>query len=199
MPGVESINMDTPQETRKFEHGQAQLVTVGGSTVGRFTFEPGWRWSTSVKPIVGTDRCENHHVGYAISGHMNVGDAGGVESGIGGRAAGGTTLVVKVEGVLDGSGSSLGRGACDLARDGRQDRARRRLEALLLVGNPEHLLVLSGTGDVIEPDEGIAAIGSADASKRLRELNINPERRPQTLSLTEWAAVYKGFGPHPDR
>ncbi|MEO8745651.1 MAG: 16S rRNA (adenine(1518)-N(6)/adenine(1519)-N(6))-dimethyltransferase RsmA [Candidatus Dormiibacterota bacterium] len=45
----------------------------------------------------------------------------------------------------------------------------------------------------------IAAIGSADASKRLRELNINPERRPQTLSLTEWEAVYKGFGPHPDR
>lgn len=57
---------------------QAQLVTVGGSTVGRFTFEPGWRWSTSVKPIVGTDRCENHHVGYAIAGHMHVVDAAGI-------------------------------------------------------------------------------------------------------------------------
>ncbi len=52
------------------------------------------------------------------------------------------------------------RAAVDLAKDWRQDRALRRLEALLLVGNPEHLLVLSGTGDVIEPDEGIAAIGS---------------------------------------
>jgi ATP-dependent HslUV protease, peptidase subunit HslV len=54
----------------------------------------------------------------------------------------------------------LMRAAVDLAKDWRQDRALRRLEALLLVGNPEHLLVLSGTGDVIEPDEGIAAIGS---------------------------------------
>ena len=52
------------------------------------------------------------------------------------------------------------RAAVELAKDWRQDRALRRLEALLLVGNPEHLLVLSGTGDVIEPDEGIAAIGS---------------------------------------
>jgi ATP-dependent HslUV protease subunit HslV len=52
------------------------------------------------------------------------------------------------------------RAAVDLAKDWRQDRALRRLEALLLVGNTEHLLVLSGTGDVIEPDEGIAAIGS---------------------------------------
>ena len=52
------------------------------------------------------------------------------------------------------------RAAVELAKDWRQDRALRRLEALLIVGDAEHLLVLSGTGDVIEPDEGIAAIGS---------------------------------------
>jgi uncharacterized cupin superfamily protein len=80
MSGVESISLDTPQETRKFPNGQAQLVTVGGSTVGRFTFEPGWRWSESVKPIVGTDRCENHHIGYALSGRMHVVDAAGDEA-----------------------------------------------------------------------------------------------------------------------
>ena len=45
----------------------------------------------------------------------------------------------------------------------------------------------------------IAAIGSAEASRRLQQLNINPERRPQTLSLAEWEEVYKGFGPHHDR
>ena len=83
MSGVESISLDTPQETRKFPHGEVQLVTVGGSTVGRFTFEPGWRWSTSVKPIVGTDRCENHHVGYALSGRMHVVDAAGIGTEIG--------------------------------------------------------------------------------------------------------------------
>jgi ATP-dependent HslUV protease subunit HslV len=69
-------------------------------------------------------------------------------------------LLEKFEGKLNASGSNLMRAAVELAKDWRQDRALRRLEALLLVGNPEHLLVLSGTGDVIEPDEGIAAIGS---------------------------------------
>ncbi|HEX5823688.1 MAG TPA: cupin domain-containing protein [Candidatus Limnocylindrales bacterium] len=83
MSGVESISLDTPQETRTFPLGHVQLVTVGGSTVGRFTFEPGWRWSTSVKPIVGTDQCENHHVGFAVSGRMNVIDTAGLEKEIG--------------------------------------------------------------------------------------------------------------------
>ena len=83
MSGVESKSLDAPQETRKFAHGEMHLVTVGGTTVGRATFEPGWRWSTSVKPIVGTDRCENHHVGYALSGHMHVVDAAGIGTEIG--------------------------------------------------------------------------------------------------------------------
>ena len=50
--------------------------------------------------------------------------------------------------------------AVELARDWRMDRALRRLEAMLVVGDPESLLVVSGNGDVIEPDDGIAAIGS---------------------------------------
>ncbi len=78
----------------------------------------------------------------------------------GASAADGITLLEKFEGKLNSSGSNLMKAAVDLAKDWRQDRALRRLEALLIVGNTEHLLVLSGTGDVIEPDEGIAAIGS---------------------------------------
>jgi ATP-dependent HslUV protease, peptidase subunit HslV len=85
---------------------------------------------------------------------------GAVIAGFAGSAADGITLLGKFEGKLNSSGSNLMRAAVELAKDWRQDRALRRLEALLLVGNPEHLLVLSGTGDVIEPDEGIAAIGS---------------------------------------
>src|ERR1700684_1467918 len=85
---------------------------------------------------------------------------GAVIAGFAGSAADGITLLEKFEGKLNASGSNLMRAAVDLAKDWRQDRALRRLEALLLVGNPEHLLVRSGTGDVIEPDEGIAAIGS---------------------------------------
>jgi ATP-dependent HslUV protease subunit HslV len=87
--------------------------------------------------------------------------AGGtVIAGFAGSAADGITLLEKFETKLAALGNNLMRAAVELAKDWRQDRALRRLEALLIVGNAEHLLVLSGTGDVIEPDEGIAAIGS---------------------------------------
>lgn len=85
---------------------------------------------------------------------------GSIIAGFAGSAADGITLLEKFEAKLSASGNNLMRAAVELAKDWRQDRALRRLEALLLVGNAEHLLVLSGTGDVIEPDEGIAAIGS---------------------------------------
>jgi len=86
--------------------------------------------------------------------------AGGkVLAGFAGSAADGITLLEKFENKF-GEYKDLRRAAVELAKDWRQDRALRRLEALLIVGNAEHLFLLSGTGDVIEPDEGIAAIGS---------------------------------------
>ncbi len=84
---------------------------------------------------------------------------GTVLAGFAGSAADGITLLEKFEEKLT-QYRDLPRAAVELAKDWRQDRALRRLEALLVVGNPDHLFVLSGTGDVIEPDEGIAAIGS---------------------------------------
>ena len=87
--------------------------------------------------------------------------AGGkVLAGFAGSAADGITLLEKFEGKLSEYKGNIVRAAVELAKDWRQDRALRRLEALLVVGTAEHLFVLSGTGDVIEPDEGIAAIGS---------------------------------------
>jgi ATP-dependent HslUV protease, peptidase subunit HslV len=87
--------------------------------------------------------------------------AGGtVIAGFAGSAADGITLLEKFETKLAALGNNLMRAAVELAKDWRQGRALRRLEALLVVGNADHLLVLSGTGDVIEPDEGVAAIGS---------------------------------------
>ncbi len=80
-------------------------------------------------------------------------------AGFAGGAADGITLLEKFEGKLV-EYKDIVRAAVELAKDWRQDRALRRLEALLVVGNAEHLFILSGTGDVIEPDEGIAAIGS---------------------------------------
>jgi ethanolamine utilization protein EutQ (cupin superfamily) len=73
MAGLEVKNFDSPDETRPFEgKGKADVVNVGGQVIGRGTFEPGWRWSTNVKPIAGTDSCQVSHLGYVMSGRMRV-------------------------------------------------------------------------------------------------------------------------------
>jgi mannose-6-phosphate isomerase-like protein (cupin superfamily) len=53
-------------------NGQAEILNVGGHTVGRATFEPGWTWENDVKPIAGTDSCQVHHVAYMLSGQMKI-------------------------------------------------------------------------------------------------------------------------------
>jgi class 3 adenylate cyclase/quercetin dioxygenase-like cupin family protein len=63
---------DHPDEVRTVEKGRIELVELGELAVGRAIFEPGWRWSDHVKPIVGTDSCQVHHVGYVVSGHLRV-------------------------------------------------------------------------------------------------------------------------------
>ena len=67
-------SLNSPEETRPFEAGtgQLQLVNTDAGAVGRATFQPGWRWSTHVKPIAKTDSCQAAHVGYFISGRMKV-------------------------------------------------------------------------------------------------------------------------------
>jgi ATP-dependent HslUV protease, peptidase subunit HslV len=85
---------------------------------------------------------------------------GKVLAGFAGSAADGITLLDKFEAKLQEYRGNITRAAVELAKDWRQDRYLRRLEALLIVGDNEHLFVLSGTGDVVEPDDNIAAIGS---------------------------------------
>ncbi len=70
------------------------------------------------------------------------------------------TLFEKFEGKLESYRGNITRAAVELAKDWRTDRVLRRLEALLIVADKEHIFIISGTGDVIEPEEGIAAIGS---------------------------------------
>ena len=73
MADVEIKSFDSPDEVRPFEgNGQAEVVNVAGNTVGRGTFEPGWRWSENIKPIAGTDSCQVSHLGYVISGRMKI-------------------------------------------------------------------------------------------------------------------------------
>jgi len=79
--------LDAPDEKRSFENGKIDVVTVGGLTMGRMTFQPGWKWSKSVKPIVKTNSCQNHHVGFVISGRLKVVLDDGTEGEVGPGAA----------------------------------------------------------------------------------------------------------------
>jgi ATP-dependent HslUV protease subunit HslV len=85
---------------------------------------------------------------------------GKVVAGFAGSAADGLTLFEKFEARLKEYNGNLMRAAVELAKDWRTDRVLRRLEALLLIADREKTLMLSGTGDVIEPDGDAAAIGS---------------------------------------
>jgi ATP-dependent HslUV protease subunit HslV len=105
---------------------------------------------------------------------------GKVLAGFAGSAADGMTLLEKFEAKFN-EYKDIVRASVELAKDWRQDRVLRRLEALMIVGNGEHLFILSGTGEVIEPDEGVAAIGSggpyaqAAATALLRHTTLDAE------------------------
>ena len=72
MAKMQKRNLLSPDETRTFDLGKLELVTIGGVTFGRATFQPGWRWSISVKPLVNTKSCEAPHLQYHVSGRLHV-------------------------------------------------------------------------------------------------------------------------------
>lgn len=88
---------------------------------------------------------------------------GQVLAGFAGATADAFTLFDRFEAKLEESGGNLLRAAVEMAKDWRQDKFLRKLEALLIVADAERTLILTGTGDVIEPDDGVAAIGSGGA------------------------------------
>ena len=77
---ADSLNLDhaamksfgKPDEVREFPKGRVELMTIGGVTIGRAVFEPGWRWSTSMQPLVKTKSCEAPHFQYHVSGVLKV-------------------------------------------------------------------------------------------------------------------------------
>ena len=125
--------------------------------------------STTVLAVRG-----NGQIAMAADGQVTVGDTvmkqraekvrklagGSAVVGFAGGAADALALLERLEARLEAHPGQVRRAAVELARDWRTDRMLRRLEAMLLVGDAETLLVVSGNGDVIEPDDGIAAIGS---------------------------------------
>ena len=72
MATLQKRRFDAPDETRSFNKGRADLLSLGGNSLMLLTFEPGFKWSECVKPKVNTDRCEAHHLWYVVSGRMRV-------------------------------------------------------------------------------------------------------------------------------
>ena len=105
--------------------------------------------------------------------------------GFAGATADAFSLFEKLEGKLEKYNGNLPRAAVELAKDWRTDRILRRLEALLLTMDREHTLILSGNGDVIEPDEDVAAIGSGGpyALSAARALFTHSDLDANTIAL----------------
>jgi quercetin dioxygenase-like cupin family protein len=71
--GMQKKNIDTsPDEARRFRHGELRAASVGDFKVARMSLEPGWKWSEHVKPIAGTDSCQVEHNGLMLSGQLKV-------------------------------------------------------------------------------------------------------------------------------
>jgi class 3 adenylate cyclase len=82
MPNVARLQrrrFDESEEVRVAGRGKVEIVELGDRVIARLVWEPGWRWSVDVKPIAGTQWCQSHHVGYAISGRLRVQMSDGVE------------------------------------------------------------------------------------------------------------------------
>ncbi|MDQ2649586.1 MAG: cupin domain-containing protein [Actinomycetota bacterium] len=78
MAGLEINDFSMPDEVRKPDPTVAiDVVKMAGGEIGRYTFQPGWRWSEHIKPVVGGDSCQTEHVGYVIAGTMGIQTADG--------------------------------------------------------------------------------------------------------------------------
>ena len=70
MATLQKQNFSTPDETRKPEKAVVEVVKFGEVTAARMTIQPGWKWSTDIKPMVGTESCEAKHIGVIVEGEI---------------------------------------------------------------------------------------------------------------------------------
>ncbi len=122
---------------------------------------------------------------------------GKVLGGFAGQTADAFTLFERFESKLEAASGNLTKAAVDLAKDWRMDKALRRLEAMLIVGNTDKILLLSGQGDVLEPDDQIASIGSGSAmafsaaKALLTHTDFNPEKVvTESLKIAAEQCIY---------
>ena len=80
MAGIESRSFNSPDESRKPDKTQVDVVRLGGTTAARLTLEPGWSWSSAIKPVAGTASCEARHVGVVEAGKLHIKHDDGTET-----------------------------------------------------------------------------------------------------------------------
>ena len=80
MANMEQKSFDSPDEVRTPPKAKVEVVKIGESVVSRITYYPGFRWTTDIKPVVGTDLCQVNHFGYVLSGHAVIRMADGTET-----------------------------------------------------------------------------------------------------------------------
>ena len=83
MPRLQRKSLDVPETVRSFAHGRISSVSLDEMSIGYFRLEPGWRWSNDVRPIVGTESCQNRHLGICLEGTLHVELADGTTIDIG--------------------------------------------------------------------------------------------------------------------
>jgi ATP-dependent HslUV protease, peptidase subunit HslV len=120
-----------------------------------------------------------------------------VIAGFSGATADALTLFEKFETKLEAHRGNIARAAVELAKDWRTDKILRRLEALLIVSDKEHSFIISGNGDVLEPEDGIAAIGSggpyaqAAAKALLEHSSLEPKKiAEEAMKITSRICIY---------
>ena len=86
MAGIETNDFSSPDEVRAPERTTVELVKLAGGEIGRYTFQPGWKWSECIKPVAGTDSCQVEHVGYMVSGALHVEHVDGTKADVQGGA-----------------------------------------------------------------------------------------------------------------
>ena len=72
MKKIETKSFNAPDEVRTFDKGKLEIINMEGRTIGRATFQPGWKWSESLKPLVKTESCEAPHFQYHVSGTLRI-------------------------------------------------------------------------------------------------------------------------------
>ena len=79
MSGIDSKSFAKADEVRTPDKTRVDVVHVGGTEVAQFTFEPGWSWESCIKPVAGTESCQNEHVGFIRQGRLHVAHQDGTE------------------------------------------------------------------------------------------------------------------------